>query len=455
MRKISWLLAIIVLFGSNLHAQTTDKWTLEECIQYAIAHNIDIKQLSVQKETSENQVNTDQMSRLPDLNANVGQNWNFGRTQTASGLYENQTQSNSSVSIGSSIPLFTGFRINNQIARSKLELEAAIQNLEKAKEDLALNVASLFLQVLFNKEILKVNEERLTLSQSQVKKTEVLIEVGKAPVSQLYDIQAQVAADEVAVVQAKNNLQLALLDLAQRLELERTVAFDIQEPDTEKLMQDNAQNILSPDLIYENAITFKPVIKAQEYNLKSAEKSLKITQAGYMPTLNLDLGYSTRYYYNYDMKGVINPSTNEPVNRPFSDQFRDNAGEYIGLSLNIPIFNRFSVRNQVRTAKLNIENQQLSLENTKKALYKEIQTAYLNATAAQEKYQASSRAVIASQEAFKYAEERYQIGKSTVFEFNDAKTKLIQSLSEQIQEKYNYIFCTKILDFYNGMSIKL
>ena len=461
MRKIVWLVAGALLLNSNMYAQEPQKWTLEECIQHAVAHNIDIKKMALQKENAEVELNTAKMSRLPNINAGAGQRWNFGRTNnTPTGIYENQTISNTSVSVSSSTPLFTGFRIPNQIEQNKLQLETVIQNLEKAKEDLSLNVALLFLNVLFNKELLKVNEEQLTLSQLQVRKTEVLVEVGKVPESQLFDIKAQVAKDEVRVIEAQNALQLSLLDLMQSLELERSSAFDIAVPETGDAIENNMSSVLPPSTVYDHAVTFKPQVKAQESLVQSAEKTLKIVQSYYYPSLSLDMGYGNSYYYNYSMEGrtvnEMDPAGSYAYrNESFSNQIKNNGGEYIGLSLSIPIFNRFSVRNQVRSARLGIHDQQLTLDNTKKKLYKDIQTAYSNATAAQAKYTSSVKAVDASRESFKYAEERYEIGKSTVFEFNDAKTKLIQSLSEQIQAKYDYIFCTKILDFYNGMPITL
>jgi outer membrane protein len=385
------------------------------------------------------------MSRLPDLSAGMGQNWSFGRGETESGLKENTTQSNTSFSISSSIPLFTGFRITNEIEKNKLELKAATENLEKAKENLALNIASLFLEVLFNKEIVNVNEEQLNLSQTQIEKTKSLVQAGKVPMSQLYDIEAQAAKDEVSLIQAKNNRALALLDLAQSLELENETYFDIYAPETDNVIAEYTNSAQSPLTIFNNAVHIKPVIKEQQYRVESAEKTLKIAESGYLPSLSLSLSYGTAYYYNYNLK----------ENMPFSNQLRDQSGEMIGLNLSIPIFSRFSVKNQVRNAKINISNQQLALENTKKTLYKEIQTAYLNATAAQEKYKASGKAVTASSESFKYAQERYETGKSSVFEYNEAKTKWMQSQSEQIQAKYDYIFRTKILDFYNGIPIKL
>ena len=463
MKTIIFLVCSLFCFG--IYAQDTKKWTLEECINYAVEHNIDIRQRELNRQNAAINVNTSKMSRFPNLNANVGQDWRFGRGLTEKNIYENQTSSSTGFGINSSTPIFTGFRINNEIEKSKLDWEAAGQNLEKAKEDLALNIASLFLQVLFNKELLKINEEQLSLSKSQVKRTEQLVEVGKVPASQLFDIKAQVAKDEVSVTQARNNLQLSLLDLAQNLELERNVSFDIATPELGDVVGDNIQSILPPDNIYDNAVGFKPQIKEQELRAESAKRSLKIAQSGYMPTLSLGLGYSNAYYYNYTMEGreivTNNPADpDNPIittwrNASLSNQLKDNAGQYISLNLNIPIFNRFAVRNQVRAAKLNIENQQLALENVKKTLFKEIQTAYLNAITAQEKYRSSVKSVAASQESFKYAQERYEIGKSSVFEFNEARTRLIQSLSEEIQSKYDFIFRSKILDFYNGLPIKL
>ncbi|MDR1526550.1 MAG: TolC family protein [Dysgonamonadaceae bacterium] len=423
-------------------------WTLEECIQYATANNITIKQIQLQKENAEVNLNTSQMSRLPDLNAGIGQNWSFGRTQMVTGLYENQSQSNTSLSVSSSVPLFTGFRITNEIARNKLTLQAATENLSKAKEDLSLGIASLFLQALFNKEILKVNQEQLLLSQIQITKTRSMVEAGKVPQSQLYDIEAQVAKDEVTVIQAKNNLALALLDLAQSLELENQTGFDIYAPEMNDVISEYMSSVQPPLIIYNNALNTKPVVKAQEYTVQSAEKTLHIAKSGYLPSLSLSLGYGTNYFYRYNLSATL-------ANTAFGEQLKNNAGEYIGLSLSIPVFNRFSVRNQVRNAQINIYNQQLELDNVKKTLYKEIQTAYLNATAAQEKYRASDKAVKATTESFKYAQERYEVGKSSVFEFNEAKTKLTQSQSEQIQAKYDYIFRTKILDFYNGVPLEL
>jgi outer membrane protein len=445
MKKFIVITLALLLCPFANYAQTR-KWTLEECIVYAIEHNINVKQLELQKQNSEIDLNTVQNSRLPNLNSSTGQNWNFGRTQTQSGLYENQNQSNTNFSISSSIPLFTGFRIQNEIARNELDLQAAVKNLEKAKDNLALNIASLFLQVLFNKELLKINEEQLTFTKYQVERTKELVRYEKAPAAQLSDIEAQAANDEVAVIQADNNLKLALLDLKQSLELEQTAEFDVSIPEFGDVLTDYTGSIQSPYTVFENAVQTKPAIKEQELRVASAEKAFKIAQSGYYPNLNLNVGYGTNYFFLY---------SKDFTNRTLSEQLKNNGSEYIGLSLNIPIFSRYSVRNQVKSARLNIENQHLILENTKKTLFKEIQTAYQNALAAQEKYRASGKAITAASESFEAANIKYENGKSTVFEFNEAKNRLMKSQSEAVQAKYDYIFRTKILDFYNGMPIKL
>ena len=461
MKKLNIITLLFLVCGLSLSAQESSSqkvWTLEDCINHAVKENITIKQLEVQKENAEIDVNTAQMSRLPNLNASVGQSWSFGRGQTSTGLYESQTLSNSNLNISSSTPIFTGFQINNQIAKSKLDLAAATQQLERAKENISLNVASLYLQVLFNKELLKVSEEQLALTTLQVQRTKMLVEVGKVPESQLFDIEAQVAKDEVSVIQAKNSLTHSLLDLAQSLELERTSFFDIETPVIENVIEEYMSSVLPPDVIYSNAVNIKPIIKEQELRLESSKRTLKIAEAGYYPKLNMNLSYGNSYYYNYTREGEVVGSGEQSYiwrNQAFSDQFKNNGGESIGLSLSIPIFNRFQVRNQVRSARLNIQNQQHTLESTRKTLYKEIQTAYTDATSSQEKYRASVRSVAASEKSFKYAQERYEVGKSSVFEFNEAKTRLVQSQSEQIQAKYDYIFRTKILDFYNGVAIEL
>lgn len=433
---------------ANAQEQTAP-WSLEACINYAYANNLQLKQKMEEQEARKVELHTSKHSWLPAVNANMGQSFQFGRSTSKSGVIVDQNAANTTFSINLDMPIFDGFKIPNDIAARKLDLQAAIESLNKAKEDLAVNIASYYLQVLYNKELQRVAQLQVDLDREQVNKTEAMVNAGKVPLSQLYDIKAQLARDEVTLTEATNNVQLALLDLAQSLELERSDrSFDVVTPQITDAVAENMSSILPPETIFDQAVTFKPQIKEQEYLLESQKRMLKVAQAGYYPKLNFGASYSNGYYHT-SMGGEFADT------RSFGDQLKQNGQKIVGFSLSIPLFNRFQVRNSVRSARIGINNQQLLLENSKKTLYKEIQQAYYNATAAQEKYTASDKSVASSREAFSYAQARYEAGKSTVFEFNEAKTKYAQSLAEQAQAKFDFIFRAKILDFYRGTPLKL
>jgi outer membrane protein len=250
-----------------------------------------------------------------------------------------------------------------------------------------------------------------------------------------------VAKDQVAVVEAKNNLNLALLNLAQFLELDFTPDFDVA---VHGQFTVKSETLTPPSLLYGEAVGVKPAIKEQEFRLQSAEKTVNIAKSANLPTLSLDMGVSTGYYYVFDFD-----------NQPFADQIKNKLGEYIGLSLQIPIFNRFATQNQIKKARINVDNQQFALDNAKKTLYKEIQTAYQNALAAVEKHKASELAMQATEESYRVATKSYETGKISVFEFNEAKTKWKQTQLDCSQAKYEYAFRIKILDFYANRPISL
>lgn len=435
------------LLCTGLYMQAQQKWTLRQCIDYAIEHNIEIKQQAVAVRNSEVDLSTSKNSRLPDLNAGVDQGFAFGQViKSASNIASSGDLSTTSFSISSSIPLFTGFRITNEIKVNELNLLAATEGLKRAKEDTQLKVAALYLDVLFKKEILKVYKEQVSLSQSQVERTKLLVESGKSPMSQLYDIKAQLANDELNVTTADNDLVLSLLNLAQSLNLLENRGFDVEEPTLGDIIGENISSIIPPDQVFQMAVAERPHIKEAEYKLLSSQKGLKVAQAGYYPNLSFGMSYRTAFD-KFLNSGIENPS--------ISDQLSQNQRKSIGFTLSIPIFDRLLTRNKVRSARLNIENRELELDNVKLILFKEIQQAYQNATAAQAKYSSTEDAFIAADESFKYAKERYDIGKSTVFEFNDARTKLISSKSSQIQAKYDFLFRAKILDFYRGEPIDI
>lgn len=442
MTRIIWL--PVILFATlRVNGQTT--WTLRQCIDYAIENNVNIRQAVNTADQSGVDVSTAKWRRLPSLNASVGEGFNWGRSatrvQNADGSYSDSyinTSSNStSFALRTSVPLFTGFEISNQYSLAKLNLEAAVADFDKAKEDLAVNITSAYLQVLFNKELSKIADEQVVLSKEQMERVVKLSEVGKSSPAEVAESKARVAQDEMSAVQAKNNYDLSLLELSQMMELPTPEGFVPADPDENPVFAP----LTPPDEIFATASSSKPAILAAQYRLAGSEKSIRIAQSGHMPQLSFNASLSSGYYSSVD-------------NRSFGQQLDDNFSKYLGFSLSIPIFNRFSTRNQVRKAKLQKTFYSLQLEDTKKALYKEIQQSWYNAVAADAKFKTSETAVDANQESFRLMKEKYENGKATAIEYNEARLNLMKALSDKLQAKYEYMFRTKILDFYKGVPIE-
>ncbi|MEN9919561.1 MAG: hypothetical protein RL662_1997 [Bacteroidota bacterium] len=446
MKKISIAVCCFV-FIVSLQAQNQKTWSLRDCIEFAVENNVEIKQQALQVKGAEIDLSTSKNSRLPDLNAQIGQSFNFGLTQGADNVLRTVNSSRLSWGANSTTPIFTGFKIPNDIKAKEFSLLAATEGLEKVKENLELQIVAYYLDILFKKEILKIYQEQAALTEKQVERTSILVESGKVAASQLYDIKAQLAKDQLSITTSNNDLQNSILLLVQALNLTSAQGFDIETPNTEDtaLSANVLVGLKHPDQVYQEALGIKPHVKEAKYLIESSKKQLKVAQSSYYPKLELGLGYSGYYFNQY---GSVNKV-------PFGDQFKNNRNEVVSLTLSIPIFNRFEVRNQVRKARLDIQNKEYNLTNVKLNLYKEIQQAYLNAVSAEAKYVSTGKAYDAATESFRYAEERYRLGKAGVFEYNEAQTKLINSRSEQVQAKYDFLFRNKILDFYQGKEISL
>jgi len=438
MKKILISLSLMAIYSSNFQAQ--ESWNLERCIKHAIEHNLSIKQKEAAKTQSEVELHTAQWSRLPNLNGNVGQSFNFGRALQADNTYENRNTRNTNFSLGTNIPLFTGLQIPNNIALSKLNLKAATEDLEKAKEDISIQVASYFLQVLFNEELAKVAENQVQLSQEQLDRKIAFFKNGKASEAEVLEAKSRLAQDELSVVQAKNNYLLALLDLSQLLELPSPENFQVETPQIENL----SVNLSLPEEIYTQAMMNKPAIKAAQYRVLGAEKSIRIAQSAFYPQLSFGAGIGTNYYHQSGME-----------NASFSSQWEQNMNKYLQLSLSFPLFNRFQTRNRVKSARIQHTALSWQLEESKKALYKEIQQAYYNAIASESKYKSSQSATESAEASFRLMSEKYANGKATATEYNEMRTVWMKALSEGIQAKYDYVYRSKILDFYKGVPLTL
>ena len=438
MKKTVISLSLTILGVFQIQAQET--WDLQRCINHAIEHNLSIKQKEAARDQSKVELNTAQWSRMPNLNGNIGQSFNFGRALQADNTYGNRNTRNTNFSLGTNIPLFTGMQIPNNIALSKLNLKAATEDLAKAKEDISIQVASYFLQVLFNEELMKIARNQVALSQEQLDRKVAFFKNGKASEAEVLEAKSRLAQDQLSLVQAENNHQLALLDLSQLLELPSPENFRISVPDIDGF----TANLSMPEEIYAQAMMNKPAIKAAQYRLQGAEKSIKIAQSSYYPQLSFGAGIGTNYYH---LSGI--------ENAPFSTQWDQNMNKYLQFSLSIPIFNRFQTRNRVKSARIQRTALSWQLEESKKSLYKEIQQAYYNALAAESKYKSSQSATESANASFKLISEKYANGKASATEYNEMRTAWMKSLSDGIQAKYEFIYRSKILDFYKGIPLVL
>ena len=441
MKKISILVLLVSLVGLDALAQGK-LWSLRECCDYAVEHNISIKQQENQCRKSELELSTAKNSRLPDLSGSVGQNFSFGRGLTAENTYSNTNTSNTSFGLSTSVPLFTGFRIPNEIKLNQLNLEAATADLEKAKNDIRMQVAEAYVQILYNMEIADVARRQIEIDSAQVQRLEAFVDNGKAAEAELSQQKATLANSRLTATQAENNYRLSILTLTQLLELPTPEGFTIVRPTQEELDALNQLGIMGPDQIYAEALGVKPEILSQQLRLKGSEHSIKIAQAANYPSLSLGGGLGTNYY-----------TTSGFPSDKFGSQLKNNFSQYISLNLNIPIFNRFQTRNNIRSARIDLENQQLQLDNTKKTLYKEIQQVYYNALNAQEKEQSSADAVKSSKDAFQLMQAKYENGKATITEFNESKNNYLKSESDLVQARYENLYQHALIEFYRGKEL--
>ena len=416
-------------------------WTLPQCIDYAIEHNISVKQYENQVREREVQLSTARNQRLPDLNASAGQNFSFGRGLTAQNTYTNTNTSSTSFSLGTSVPLFTGFRIPNNVALSRLNLQAATADLEKAKNDIRMQVAQAYVQILYNMEISDVAHRQIAIDSAQVNRLQALLAVGRASEAQLSQQKSTLAQSQLTATQADNNTQLALLTLSQLLELPSPEGFAVERPESLESL-DTPATLPTPDQIYADALTVKPEIQSQSLRLQMAEKNILLAKADLYPSLSFSAGLGSNYYKTSGFKADA-----------FGTQLKNNFSQYLGFNLSIPIFSRFQTQNSIKNARIERENQLLAFDNTKKSLFKEIQQVYYNTVAARQKLQSSEQAQQSAADAFRLVQAKYENGKATITEFNESKNSYLLTASDLTQARYEYLYQQALIQFYRGQEL--
>jgi outer membrane protein len=444
MKKILILIFTCLLSSQGLIFSQQKVWSLEECIKYAIENNIQIKQQAIQTEVQNNSLDLAKLILLPNVNGQASYSYSFGRALDQNTYqFFNQTLQSDYFYLGGSMPVFNGLQYYNAIQKNKYLVLASQQDLQDISDNVALNVALAYLQILLNKELVTANENQLNITLQQIEKTRKLVVAGSVAKGNLLEIEAQAAQEELSLITQKNLLETSFLTLTQFLELKTPSGFEVVVPEIN--VDTNAVISGNIDDIYAIAEKNRPEIKSSELKLTASEYGLKMAKGGRSPIVSLNYSLNSRYTY----------LTNQPGIESFNNQIKNNKNEGVGLTLNIPILNGWQVNKNISNSKLNVESSKYALEGTQKQLYKNIQQAYTDAVAALKKYNVSLKAIASTEESFRYTEQKFNVGMVTPVDYNAAKTQLLKSQSDMAQAKYEFIFKTKVLDFYKGIPLNL
>jgi len=472
MIRKSILLSIGMLaIGFSLAAQ--QPWSLEDCIQYAMENNIQIKQSVLTTEYNENLLKQSKLGQIPNLEGSGRYTYSWGRAldQTTYQFTNNQQINSISMGLSSYANLFNGLRVRNTILQNKLDLMASYQDVEKVKNDISLNIAGAYLTIMFNQELVTVSKSQLDITGQQVDRTRKMVDAGRLARGTFLEIQAQYASEELTLVNAENQLSISLLDLQQILDLPIDTAFSVYIPE----LADPDENPLVIDAmeVYRTAEQLMPEIKSAMYRLESAEKGLAIAKGGRSPQLTASANYNSGFSDVREKVVDVGPPQQIPLGEtvggegvvsypqelpiygayPFFEQIRDNTSAGIGLAISVPIFSGWSVNTTIANARINYERARLDLQSQKLALYANIQQAYANALAALKKFNSTQKALVSMEESFKYTETKFEVGLVNTVDYNISKNQLIATQSDLLQAKYDFIFKTKILNFYQGEPI--
>lgn len=406
-------------------------WTLEECIDYAIEHNIEVKLQTQNVRTGELQVAESRNTFLPNISGSVSESFNFGRGLTSQNTYANRNTSSLSMGVSLSVPIFSGLRNSRTLKQAKLNLRQLACQLDRTKDNVTLNVIAQYLQVLYNKEVLETSSAQVQLSSHELERRRSLAAAGKIAEIEVLEAESQLAQDKLTLVNAGNDYKLALLELTQLLQLESTDNFDVVSLDGDDPV------IPAAAVVYNSALTSYSGLKAAEAQVDVAKSAIGVAQTGYIPTISLGGGVSTSYY-----------KLNGTQNLPFRTQMRENYSTYIGLSLHVPIFDALNTRTSVKRARVQYLTAQLQADQVRSDLYKTIQQAHVQATGARDKYETAMTTCRAAQASFDAMSQKYNLGRATSTEYEQSKTNLFSARIQQLQARYEYLLRYRILRFY-------
>lgn len=421
----------IAVFSQTGHAGT---WTLDSCINYAVAHNVNILQGELRIKEGEQAVTEAKDRFLPTLDASASQSFTCGRALQQDNTYADRNTSSFGWNVGFSLPLFQGMSEYHNLKVAKAGLRQYVLENEAAKENVSLNVISQYLQVLYAKEVAEAARSQAEYSAFEVERQKALIEAGKVAEATLYDLESVAAQDRLQVVTAENDIRTALVNLANMLQLHGIEDFDVAS------ISQGEPAIPEPDQVYSEALVTNSSLKAARQSVSVANENISLARSGYLPTLSFNAGTGSSYY-----------RVNGYPNDNFGDQMRHNISTYVGFSLRIPIFDGFNTRNSIRRARLQKINAELNYDQRNVDLYKEIQLAYYQAVGARERYMTAGETLEKTRMSFESTRERFNLGRATQADYEQAKNNLFRTEVSRIQAHYEYLMRHRILMFYAKM----
>lgn len=433
------ILTVVVLISFSLSAQDK-KWTLEACVSHALENNISVRQGENTLLSNDQDIIAAKGQFLPSANASLSQGLSLGTSLVAEGIFANRTSYSTNIGLSVSQTVFNGFRLLNNYKQSQLTKETNELALNRIKDDISLNVVNAYLNVLFNKENLETTNVQYEFSKKQLDQVKKLVNAGAQPKANIYDAEATLSRDAQQVTLAENSFNLSLLSLSQLLQVPYN-NFDVEIIDIDTPSEALLYNSVTPILSY--ALGNRNEIKIAEKNIENAQLSTDISKSGYLPSVSLSYGLGANAFYS-------NLAANEAA---FLDQLNNNKGHSFNLRVGIPIFSRFQNKTAVSKSKIREENSKLDLEQAKLNLESNILRAYTDAQAGLKAYMAAKKSLESQELVFNNSQERYNIGNMTSFDLEQVRVRLVNAQSSLINAKYDFVFKTKVLDFYMGKSL--
>jgi len=448
MKKV--LTVVLGLAFAGLNAQ--QKWSLRECVDYAVKHNLQVIQNEYSKQIQDSNLKIAQKNYLPSVNASMGNNVSFGQASLGTTSIRNDQFSNSA-NIGADILIYNNGRLEKTIRKSQFDVEASQYDIETIKNDISLQIAQQYLTTLLNKEIVKISQSATENAKKQFDRAKITTDVGTTAQTIVAEAEAAWAREKQNLKTAEINVGRSLFALEQLLQLKEYKDFDVEDVEVDDKL---TPQLFSVDDVLNLAYENQPQIKAAQSRIKSAETQTEVTKTAFWPTLTASVGVGTFYrnLLNTDNAGYdqFGNATKEPG---FFQQYKDNFGQQGGISLNIPIFNKGITKLQVEQSKINENIAKTTLEQQKQTVRQSVQQAQFDADANYEVYLAAVEAEKSTKLAMEFADKSYAAGRTTIYDLNIARNNYANSQGSVQQAKFNYLFSLKLLNFYSGIPLTL